>query len=97
MTIANYISDLLYRYECVILPGFGAFLTNRKSAQVIKGTHQFAPPFKSISFNVQLKQNDGLLVNYISKSEKISYETAFEKLQQYLHFLHHDRRRKNSI
>ncbi|MEC8884654.1 MAG: SPOR domain-containing protein, partial [Bacteroidota bacterium] len=32
MHFSNYISDLLYRYECVIVPGFGAFLAHRVSA-----------------------------------------------------------------
>lgn len=87
MTIATYISDLLYRYECVILPGFGAILTNRKPAEIIKGTRTFNPPTKTLSFNRQLTQNDGLLANYIAESEDVSYDTAFDKLQQYLHFI----------
>ena len=26
MTLANYINDLLYRYDCVIVPDFGGFV-----------------------------------------------------------------------
>ena len=29
MNIEHYISQLLYRHQCVIMPGFGAFLTER--------------------------------------------------------------------
>jgi hypothetical protein len=44
MKIEKYISALLYRYQCVTVPGFGAFLTEWQSAQVIEGQHSFIPP-----------------------------------------------------
>lgn len=81
---ANYISELLYRYECIILPGFGAFLTRRQPATIQDGTNAFYPPQKLISFNSQLKNNDGLLANYISSAENISYTDAVAKIQRYV-------------
>ena len=54
MQIDSYISDLLYRYECVILPDFGAFLTQYQSAQIQENTLAFNPPKKKLSFNSQL-------------------------------------------
>ncbi|WP_281988429.1 SPOR domain-containing protein [Aquimarina aggregata] len=81
---ATYISELLYRYECVILPGFGAFLTRRQSAAIEEATHSFYPPKKLISFNSQLKNNDGLLANYIAAAENISYTDAVAKIQRYV-------------
>jgi CCDC81-like prokaryotic HU domain 2/CCDC81-like prokaryotic HU domain 1 len=76
MNIENYISQLLYRYQCVTVPGFGAFLTEIQSAYLIENTQSFYPPKKLISFNALLKNNDGLLANHIAKSEKSSYESA---------------------
>ncbi len=84
---AKYISELLYRYECVILPGFGAFLTRRQPAEIQESTHSFFPPQKLISFNSQLKNNDGLLANYIASSENISYTDAVAKIQRYVLYL----------
>lgn len=81
---ADYISELLYRYECIILPGFGAFLTRRQPATIQDGTNAFYPPQKLISFNSQLKNNDGLLANYIASSENISYTDAVAKIQRYV-------------
>ncbi|WP_405208815.1 SPOR domain-containing protein [Aquimarina sp. LLG6339-5] len=81
---AKYISELLYRYECVILPGFGAFLTKRQPAMIQKSTHAFFPPQKIISFNSQLQNNDGLLANYIATAENISYTDAVAKIQRYV-------------
>jgi hypothetical protein len=76
MILANYINDLLYRYDCVIVPDFGGFITNRIGAKVNKFTHTFTPPTKQITFNNLLKHNDGLLANYIASSENISFEKA---------------------
>lgn len=82
MQLETYISDLLYRYECVIIPQFGAFLTQAVSAKVHESTNAFYPPKKVLSFNEQLKQNDGLLAKYIADVEKIPYETAVVKLSK---------------
>ena len=81
MKIEKYISELLYRYQCVGVPGFGAFLCEWQSAQVIVAQNSFVPPKKIISFNSHIKNNDGLLANHIALQEKISYENAVSKIQ----------------
>lgn len=81
MQLSKYISDLLYRYECVIVPGFGGFVSNTISSTVNHFTHSFNPPTKKLSFNSQLKNNDGLLANYIATSENISFEQAVSKIE----------------
>jgi nucleoid DNA-binding protein len=82
MQISQYISDLLYRYECVTVPGFGAFLSHPISARVDIVSNDFYPPQKQLSFNIQLQSNDGLLTSYISEVEKISFEKANRKIQK---------------
>ncbi len=81
MTIAKYISDLLYRYECVIVPNFGGFVTNEISAHVNHFTHTFYAPSKQLTFNSNLQNNDGLLANYVASSENISYSKAVEVIE----------------
>ena len=81
MNIQPHIAQLLYRYQCVTVPGFGAFLTEIQSAQIIESTATFSPPKKIISFNVHLQNNDGLLANHIAKTEKTSYEYAVSAIQ----------------
>ncbi len=81
MKIEKYISGLLYRYQCVSIPGFGAFLSEWQSAQIAEGHNSFVPPRKVISFNSNIKTNDGLLANHIALQEKISYESALAKIQ----------------
>jgi hypothetical protein len=84
MHLENYISDLLYRYDCVTIPEFGAFLSNRVSAKVHESTHAFYPPKKVLSFNEQLQHNDGLLASYITEIEKIPYEVALQKINKHV-------------
>ena len=83
MQLATYIKDLLYRYECVIIPGFGAFLTQHQSARIETITNTFYPPRKVITFNRQLQTNDGLLANYVASVENCSYETALLKIRNF--------------
>ena len=84
MQLASYINDLLFRYECVIIPGFGAFLTQYHSARIDKSTNTFTPPGKLVSFNRQLQTNDGLLANYIATLESCSYETSLQRIKSSL-------------
>ena len=80
MQLNQYISELLYRYECVVVPGLGAFLTHKVSAKIDAQAQVFSPPKKRLSFNEQLQQNDGVLANQIATSEKVSYENALAKI-----------------
>ncbi len=87
MNISNHIQDLLYRYECVILPGFGAFLSQKQPAYLSKSANEFYPPKKQVSFNRQLIKNDGLLANYIAEVEKVNYNTANNMIQEFVYDL----------
>ncbi|MCF6223711.1 MAG: SPOR domain-containing protein [Flavobacteriaceae bacterium] len=81
MNLANYISDLLYRYECVIVPDFGGFVTNNKSAKIDFARNSIQAPYKQITFNAHLINNDGLLANYIASVDKISYACALNYIK----------------
>jgi len=97
MSISQHISDLLYRYECVILPNFGAFITQTESARVHKNTNAFYPPRKVVSFNAQLKTNDGLLVNHIATVNKSNYHSATSQLDAFVSELNSELKQEGSI
>lgn len=84
MKIAKYIGDLLYNYECVVIPGLGGFLTNDKPASINTASNLFKPPFKQIFFNAFLKVNDGLLVNYVAREEGLEYKAAKEQVDRFV-------------
>ncbi|CAZ95844.1 MULTISPECIES: HU domain-containing protein [Zobellia] len=82
MGLERYISELMYRYNCVVVPGFGAFLTEQKSAVIHESTNTFYPPVKTVSFNQQLLSNDGLLVSYAAEAQNISFEEMLGQVNE---------------
>ena len=74
--IPKYINQLLYNHECVIVSGLGAFIKFNQSTKIDEGKNYFSPNKSTISFNSEIKRNDGLLANYISEIENISYEES---------------------
>ena len=74
MRVEHYIAELLYRYTCVVVPEFGAFLANTTSARIDEKQQTVHPPKKDLSFNQQLTKNDGLLVSHISNAKNLPYE-----------------------
>lgn len=81
MNVPQHISQLLYRYQCVTVPGFGAFLTETISAGIQESNHTFFPPKKVIAFNANIKNNDGLLANHIAQVEKMTYAQALTEIE----------------
>ena len=82
MQLSNHISKLLFQHDCVTVPGFGSFIGNYKSAEYDFKEEKFHPPFKQISFNAQIKDNDGLLAKLISSELNLSYDDALKKIHQ---------------
>ena len=52
-SVAHYISELLFLHDCVIVPDFGGFVGNKKSAQLNKTTGTLTPPSKQI-YSIQI-------------------------------------------
>jgi nucleoid DNA-binding protein len=76
LNINNHINNLLCHHDCVIVSGLGAFILNQNPASINQKTGKIEPPKKSVSFNSNIKQNDGLLANHIAKRNELSYEEA---------------------
>lgn len=76
LKIEKSISELLYQYDCVIVPDLGGFVGNYCSAKIHPIRNTFTPPSKQISFNRNLTNNDGLLANYISNQNEMSFVEA---------------------
>ncbi len=82
--IDKHISELLYTYDCVIVPNFGGFVSNYSPAKIHPVQHTFAPPSKNIVFNKHLKQNDGLLANQIAHGLNIDYTGALKHIDLFV-------------
>ncbi len=81
--IPAYISELLYRHNCVIVPGFGGFVARHIPSGIFNSGSLITPPGKSVLFNKNLQNNDGLLANYLMEKHLISYAEASRQLTNF--------------
>jgi hypothetical protein len=81
--VEKHIKNLLFEYDCVVIPEFGGFIANYVGAEIHPITHTFLPPSKNIAFNEMLKLNDGLLTSQIASSERISREEALQIIRDF--------------
>ncbi|TLX70946.1 SPOR domain-containing protein [Labilibacter sediminis] len=87
LNLEKHINDLLYLYDCVIVPGLGGFVANMQSAELNEKTGVFSPPRREIGFNLSLSHNDGLLINHIASKEGLSFEDCLEKISKHINVL----------
>ncbi|HNW97167.1 MAG TPA: SPOR domain-containing protein [Bacteroidales bacterium] len=80
--IAQYLSELLLRFDTVVLPGLGTFQLKNVPATMSGNT--IIPPGKKILFDPSLNVNDGVLANYISEKDRISFVDACSQIQNYV-------------
>ena len=81
MKLGKYIQLLLPEHETVIIPGFGAFVSSYKPAEIDKESGEIKPPSKEVTFNQKIRNNDGLLVETIAEKEGISHFEALQKIE----------------
>lgn len=81
--ISGYLKELLFRHDCVIIPGFGAFIGNYIPARIDRSEGLFYPPARRVTFNRHLTGNDGLLIGYISSRLCIGYGEARDIVSAY--------------
>lgn len=84
MQLDNQLYQLLYKNNCVILPGFGGFISNAKSAEIHAAQGYIKQPHKSFSFNKNLITNDGLVYNFIAQKLDITYNKAEEICREFI-------------
>ncbi|MCK5867168.1 MAG: SPOR domain-containing protein [Mycoplasmataceae bacterium] len=82
MNIGKYIHQLLLENDTVIIPGFGAFISRYKPAELNNDTNELKPPSKTISFNQQIRNNDALLVGKVAEGEVISHFDALTAIEK---------------
>jgi len=81
MSIEELIGDLLMQHNCVIVPSFGGFVAGKTPAMFDATKGIMLPPRKSLLFNKQLLNNDGLLAAAYAHAIQVDYNEAFQKIQ----------------
>lgn len=83
MTALNQlIGELLVRHNCVIVPAFGGFVAKATPAKIDFQKGIMLPPSKSLLFNRQLINNDGLLITELASRLDSSYSEAESLLKE---------------
>ena len=81
-SIEDLIGNLLLRHNCVIVPSFGGFVAKPVSAKIDYKKGTMLPPSKSLLFNKQLINNDGLLINELALANSSSFDSASEEVRE---------------
>ena len=78
----EHIEYLMLSNDCVVVPGFGAFIAQYTSSHNCEQNSTFTSPKRSISFNASINHNDGLLANSIAKKASIPYAEALKQIEK---------------
>lgn len=81
-----YIAELLRREQCVIVPDLGAFVAKRVGATIDTKRAVMLPPRMEVVFNSRIRHDDGMLTNFIARSEGISYKAAADEVGEFVRY-----------
>lgn len=82
ISMIEHIEYLMLSNDCVVVPGFGAFIAQYTSSHNCTQNSTFTSPKRSISFNASINHNDGLLANSIAKKASIPYAEALKQIEK---------------
>ncbi len=75
-SIIEHIEYLLTCHDCVVVPGWGAFIANYREARYDESREMLERPLRWIGFNANVSHNDGLLAHSLMRREGLTYEQA---------------------
>lgn len=81
-TLSMHVEYLLREHDCVVLPGFGAFICDNRPASFDCDGVNILPPGRRLAFNPLINRNDGLLATSIARRESIAFEAASKKVAE---------------
>ena len=88
---------MFFDYDCVIIPGFGGFVCNERSAWYDDDKEELVPPSRDVLFNPKLTHNDGLLAQEIIRSTGVSYSEAMKLAEEEAQFISSELKLGNSV
>ena len=85
-TIIKGIKEQLFLNNYLVLPGFGGFVLKSSPSHISASGGMLLPPAKTVSFNSQLKQNDGILAIWLQNTLPCSSGEALQHLTEFSEF-----------
>lgn len=80
--LIQHIEALLLNNNCVIIPQFGGFVAHHTPAQWLEDEGLYLPPTRTIGFNLQLKINDGLLIQSYMQTYDTDFSDANKRVEK---------------
>ena len=74
------IKDQLFSHNYLVLPEFGGFILKSNPSHFSNSGNLLLPPCKTLSFNSQLKQNDGILATWLQQNLNCTSSEALSAL-----------------
>lgn len=81
--IINCLIESLRKNECVVVPEFGAFITQTQSASLNYITNRFTPPHREIVFNSNITADDDAFARQYAETKNISLEAASKEIHDF--------------
>lgn len=81
-SIEYLVFQLLQNHPCIIIPSFGGFVVKTKSARIDFEKGIATPPYKELSFNLKLNDNDGQLIKFCCLENNLSYFESETMVQE---------------
>ncbi len=81
-SLDRHIEILLLNNDCVVVPGFGGFVTHHVCARLDEDDRTLLPPKTMVGFNQQLTMNDSLLVQSYIETYDYSYPEALRVVNE---------------
>lgn len=79
-SISQHICYLLRHHDCVVLPGWGAFMAQRCPAVIDTESGVIYPPRRVLGFNSAITHDDGLVASSVARREGIGYDAAVQRV-----------------
>lgn len=83
--IEDIIPELIAQHSCVVVPGFGGFISRIQPAQINYEKGTMVPPFRSVLFNRQLLSDDGVLIHSLVSRTGKSYDALSLEIKEKVH------------
>lgn len=77
------IEYLLLNHDCVIVPGFGAFLAQQMDSRKSESDEAFLPPYRTVRFNQGLQEGDNFFINSLKEIFHVTAPRANKMLLEW--------------
>jgi len=75
------LKGILFKEHCVVIPNFGAFVLRDNGSTMNIYTKELKPNHSNVYFNKDIRNDDGLLTNFIKDKMNLSYKDSASYIQ----------------